>query len=144
VKNIIICDIDGTIADITHRLHFIEGETKDWDGFFKACVNDAPYVDIIEILNGLHQDSADIIYITGRSDIVRWETGFWLDKFDAPVGGIRMRKAGDFRPDHEIKAEMLQGLTPDDVWFILEDRDQVVKMWRENGFRVLQVADGAF
>lgn len=34
---IYIFDLDGTVADLTHRLHFITGETKDWDGFHGAC-----------------------------------------------------------------------------------------------------------
>jgi len=34
---IYIFDIDGTLADVSHRLHYITGETKDWDAFFAAC-----------------------------------------------------------------------------------------------------------
>jgi hypothetical protein len=30
------------------------------------------------------------------------------------------------------------------VWMVLDDRDQVVEMWRNLGLRVLQVAPGAF
>lgn len=29
----VIVDIDGTVADLRHRIHFIEGEKKDWDSF---------------------------------------------------------------------------------------------------------------
>jgi len=52
-----------------------------------------------------------------------------------------MRKADDRRPDTEVKLEMVRelGLTPDDVLCVLDDRQCVVDMWRENGFRCLQV-----
>lgn len=30
----VIVDIDGTVADLSHRIHFIEGEKKDWDSFY--------------------------------------------------------------------------------------------------------------
>jgi hypothetical protein len=39
---IYIFDLDGTIAHIDHRKHFIEGERKSWSRFYKACVDDTP------------------------------------------------------------------------------------------------------
>lgn len=45
----VIFDLDGTLCDITHRLHFIEGDNKDWDGFYKACPADIPKPAIIEL-----------------------------------------------------------------------------------------------
>jgi hypothetical protein len=30
----ILVDIDGTLADCTHRLHHIQKQPKDWDAFF--------------------------------------------------------------------------------------------------------------
>ena len=52
-----------------------------------------------------------------------------------------MRKEGDFRNDVEVKHEMIHSLniTPDDVLCILDDRQGVVDMWRQEGFRCLQV-----
>lgn len=142
----IICDIDGTIADISHRLHFIEGENKDWDAFFKACPDDKPHQDVIDLLWATFTFSRNLHYFSGRSDMVRRETENWLGDNRVPLGALHMRKSGDHRPDHEIKAEMIAelDLRPADVWFILDDRDQVVNMWRSKGFRVLQVADGRF
>lgn len=44
-----IFDIDGTIADCSHRLHFITGEHKNWDAFYDACLDDAPINDVIKM-----------------------------------------------------------------------------------------------
>lgn len=30
---------DGTVASLTHRLHFIMGKKRNWDGLYGACVN---------------------------------------------------------------------------------------------------------
>jgi phosphoglycolate phosphatase-like HAD superfamily hydrolase len=139
----IICDIDGTIADLTHRLHYIEGDSKDWEAFFKACVDDKPFDDIIDLLVSVSLEGP-IILFSGRSELVREETRQWLAECNVPYDELRMRKEGDHRPDYVVKAEMLGNLTPDDIWFILDDRDQVVNMWRDKGFRVLQVANGNF
>jgi phosphoglycolate phosphatase-like HAD superfamily hydrolase len=142
-NKIVICDIDGTIADLTHRLHYIQGETKDWDSFFAACGDDTPHEDVIDLVRLIPHDMP-IYLFSGRSDTTRAATEAWLEQNNVPYDQLRMRKAGDYRPDYEVKADMLRGLTPDDVWFILDDRDQVVNMWRDKGFRVLQVADGKF
>lgn len=37
-----IFDIDGTIADLSHRLPHIQKEPKDWDAFFGCVADDAP------------------------------------------------------------------------------------------------------
>lgn len=59
---------------------------------------------------------------------------------------ILMRKNKDYRHDTEVKPELLKnrGITPDDVAFILEDRNVMVQKWRELGFTCLQVAEGNF
>ena len=181
-KNIIICDIDGTIANLQHRLHFIknpDGTKKkkpDWDSFHKACVDDTPYDDVIEILCSLVEPvgnwaGREVYFFSGRNASVRRETIEWLEKH-VPITKVRwarpysdevrndpdydprfpydrgewfnhllMRSEGDRRPDKIIKLEMAEraGLTPDNVLCILDDRQSVVDMWRENGFRVMQV-----
>jgi beta-phosphoglucomutase-like phosphatase (HAD superfamily) len=152
VKNIILCDIDGTIADVRHRLHYIQnpdGSKKakpDWDAFHTACVNDPPFKDVVEIVNKLWLGDAnrDVYFLSGRNDVVREQTVQWLENYfpDILYAELYMRKAGDRRPDTVIKLEMVRelGFTPDDVLCIFDDRQSVVDMWRENGYRVLQVA----
>ena len=163
-KNLIICDLDGTIANIEHRLHYIKGPNKDWASFTKACVNDEPYKDVIEILWNMYdagrkhgerptdlQKVSDrfIYFFSGRSDVVRKETEEWLQRWVVSPSSLKndgrpylyMRKEGDYRPDTTIKYEMMYELkiTPDDVLCILDDRQSVVDMWRKEGFRCLQV-----
>tara|TARA_B000000565_G_scaffold250158_1_gene222338 strand:+ start:676 stop:1383 length:708 start_codon:yes stop_codon:yes gene_type:complete len=191
-KNLIICDLDGTIANIEHRLHYIKGPKKDWPSFNKACVHDTVNKDVREILWNMYdagrkngerptdlQKVSDrfIYFFSGRSEAVRKETEEWLhrwvvspsnckeveinkDEFDEICGNGRayttreyndkyfqlrpylyMRKEGDFRNDIEVKREMIHSLNikPDDVLCILDDRQGVVDMWREEGFRCLQV-----
>jgi hypothetical protein len=162
-KNLIICDLDGTIANIEHRLHYIKGPHKDWDSFNKACVDDTVNKDVREILWNMYDAGRDlsghpdlravsdrtVYFFSGRSDVVRKETEEWLrehvvapsmcDDLDRPK--LFMRKEGDFRNDVEVKREMIHSLniTPDDVLCILDDRQGVVDMWRQEGFRCLQV-----
>ena len=161
MKKIIICDIDGTIANVQHRLHFIknpDGTKKsykdtDWDSFNAACENDEPYKDVIEVVHSLvlgHGNGCnvcgaverEVYFFSGRNESVRSETAQWLQKHvHLGCSHLHMRSENDRRPDTVVKLEMLMslGLTPDDVLCILDDRQSVVDMWRENGFRVMQV-----
>jgi hypothetical protein len=79
---------------------------------------------------------------------VRSKTQQWLfwNVIAVNERDILMRKDGDWRHDTEVKPELLAkaGITPDDVYLILEDRDSMVTKWRELGYRCLQVADGKF
>ena len=160
-KTTIICDIDGTIANLQHRLHFIKNpdgtkrKKPDWDSFHKACVDDEPYEDVIEILHSLvrgHGNGCnvcgaverEVYFFSGRNESVRKETIEWLEKnVSIPVedGSLYMRSEGDRRPDTTVKYEMMYELKimPEDVLCILDDRQSVVNMWRENGFRVMQI-----
>ena len=165
-KRNIICDLDGTLADLTHRLHHVKGEKKNWDAFHAECVNDKPHEDVIQILLQLErvdcgcynpQDCGceprnnNVYILSGRNEVVRDETVCWLEKHvalhGAYVGGFHynsnlvMRKANDHRPDTEVKRDMVRelGLTPDNTLCVFDDRQCVVDMWRELGFRCLQV-----
>lgn len=41
-NKVIIVDIDRTLSDCQHRLHFTNGERKDWDTFYSALEDDKP------------------------------------------------------------------------------------------------------
>jgi hypothetical protein len=71
---IYLCDIDGTVADISHRLHFIQQKPSDWRGFFKACPGDTPIKEVIEVIQSLTSYGNNVIMVTGRSDEVRKDT----------------------------------------------------------------------
>lgn len=138
-------DLDGTLADITHRLHFIQNKPKDWPAFFRACVNDVPIDPMINVAFAMAQMGHIIEVWSGRSDIVRPETEEWLKAKGVPYRELRMRKDGDYRADHIVKAEWLEALHPHmRPVLAFDDRQQVVDMWRAHGIRCAQVAPGDF
>lgn len=149
-----VFDIDGTIADLSHRLHHISEEfddqgmkrKKDWDAFFANASKDAPIPHVIKLARHLAMAGPAIVYVSGRSDQCRRETSDWLGRHELPVGTLYMRKAGDHRPDNLVKGELLDKLQEDGYRPLMafDDRDQVVKMWRERGVPCAQVAEGAF
>ncbi len=160
MKSAYIFDIDGTIADCSHRLHHIQppfglvhfepGETEwkpDWDTFYSLCVNDKPIDNVCHLLRVLQRDF-EIIFITGRSEKFRNHTTEWLKRQLGSFAEYHlfMRADGDHRPDYVIKKEIYDEHIKDkfNVLGVFEDRDQVVKMWRELGLTCYQVADGSY
>lgn len=157
-KPLYIFDLDGTLANAEHRVHHINGATKDWRAFFAAAKDDTPLAGAIATLKALRRGSAEVWIWTGRSDEVRNETLAWLYKhadFDADPMLVAfyaperflMRKAGDHRLDHVIKYEWLANLEPPErnrLTAVFEDRSRVVAMWREAGVPCFQVAPGEF
>jgi hypothetical protein len=148
---IYLFDLDGTLCDIPHRLHFIKKESgtssKDWDAFFAACTDDSPIPEVIAVARALGA-FADIIIMSGRSDSVRQQTLDWLSAERVPIQGLYMREVGDHREDSIVKGEFLDDLLTktamSEIAGVFEDRSQVVKMYRVRGLRVFQVADGDF
>lgn len=141
-----IFDIDGTIADCSHRLHYIHPRpAKDWRAFFAACADDKPIQHIITLIWRLADDDR-VLLVSGRSDECREATTTWLEKHWVPYDRLYMRKAGDHRDDDILKSEMLDQILADGYRPIMafDDRDRVVAMWRKRGIPCAQVAEGNF
>lgn len=142
---IIIFDIDGTLADCTHRLHFIEGENKDWEAFFEAAKDDRPIFEIVKMCRLLWYGVKDTLCIvTGRPERTREATKKWLEDNQIRYDKLLMRKDGDHREDSEVKLEILEKIKFEigDPVLVFEDRTQCIEMYRKNGVRCLQVVDG--
>ena len=156
-NGVVLCDIDGTLADITHRLHFVhpyiggpenpEAAKKDWKSFFGGIPDDRPRLEVIDMLMKHEEEGRKIFIISARPDTYREMTEAWLEKaFNGyqPYEAVLMRRASDKRPDTEVKADMLRQYFPDHSWIreIIDDRPSVIRMWREKGFYVVDVGNG--
>jgi acid phosphatase class B len=150
MRPLYIFDLDGTLSDATHRRHFVENGNTQWDEFYLASQFDPPKRAIIQIMDTLYSSGADIYIFSGRSDIVRSQTEDWLDKncqFIYPLINLRMRKHWDHTPDDKLKRQWYDELPDHDkerLVAVFDDRDRIVKMWRELGITCLQVAPGDF
>lgn len=142
-----IFDLDGTLCDISHRLHFIQKEKADWAAFYAACSDDKPIEHMLRLCFDLIE-MAKLVFVSGRSDECRAATEAWLDKHLPSVVSkpLYMRKAGDFRQDYVVKLELMEQVKADGYrpLMVFEDRYQVVQAWRAAGIPCAQVAEGDF
>lgn len=144
----IICDLDGTLSDIRHREHHVRGKRKNWKRFFEGIPEDAISEVVADIVRHYSLTHA-IVFVSGRPESTRDNTVKWLARCvpDIKDYELHMRPDGDFRADNLIKAEIYEReLKPrlGAPFFVLDDRDQVVRMWRQHGLICLQVAEGDF
>ena len=151
MKTHIICDIDGTIANCEHRKHHVTSKPKNHDAFYAGVKDDLPIPDVIRLVRRLIDDEyaspLSLLFVTGRPEKCRDDTVEWLRKYHFyPVEyTLLMSKDGDFRQDYIVKQEILdKHIDKERVWFVLDDREQVVNMWRRNGLTCFQVAEGKF
>ena len=146
----VIFDLDGTLALIEKRRALADkGNGKmNWKTFFapENIQLDEPNVPVIEMAKMIKAQGHSVVIFSGRDSISRAETIAWLNKFGVPFDVLKMRPEGTFTPDNVLKQNWLDQLFPDTdtILCVFDDRDKVVKMWRDNGLSCFQVAPGNF
>jgi hypothetical protein len=140
----IMCDIDGTVA-----LH--DGLRGHFE--YEKVLIDLPNMPIIDLL-GLLLGNVNILFVTGRPERCREDTTTWLGKylFQPNDEELFMRPdflpngKHDYRKDYIVKEEIYRNHIEQkhDIILCLDDRKQVVDMWRSIGLTCLQVAEGNF
>lgn len=145
--SVVVFDIDGTIADNSHRQHHLMGGKKDWKSYNATMLDDGKIFDVALLLMEL-SEKHPIILCTGREEDYRPVTWTWLERngLDSYVHDIYMRPHLDYRSDAIVKVELLNRIKEDYgtpfLWF--DDRQKVVDSIRAQGIRVMQVAPGDF
>jgi predicted kinase len=142
----VLVDIDGTVALKGARSPFDESRVHE----------DRPNLPVIETLFALYEyllqsagpgETPKVVFMSGRTDACKEATIDWLRYHTGLPFELHMRASGDRRKDSIVKRELfdqhIRGKY--NVLCVLDDRDQVVKMWREElGLTCLQVAEGNF
>jgi predicted secreted acid phosphatase len=108
---IVVVDIDGTVADNSHREGFIQGSKKDWDAFYhpafmeKDAVIQGAKVGLSKLMTNRR---TKLVFLTGRPERTRLVTHRWLD---VNLGllmtqeEVLMRSDTDRRKAHDYKRD---------------------------------------
>lgn len=143
-EEIVIFDIDGTLADISQRVHHISSKPKNWNAFIEGMAKDKAIRSMVRLCNVLYASGLRIILCSGRNEKNRPETVEWLGRQGVNYHELLLRKDEDFRSDAVVKREILDTLDKSRILFVVEDRSRVVEMWRAEGLVCLQCAPGEF
>lgn len=136
-----LVDMDGTLAFGRFSQPGRRGPF-DWS----RVGEDDPHEPVIHMTRALAGAGYRIVVMSGRSDACHAETAAWLSEFGITPAALLMRRDGDYRPDHVVKAELFDAhVRPAyNVCGVIDDRDSVVAMWRSMGLMCAQVAPGDF
>ena len=151
----IIFDIDGTLVNLDHRVHFVKQDKPDWASFENGIKDDTIIPEMRSLLISIASDKNNrLIFCTGRKETTRGDT---LDQLNRITDGIKnlepttnfplyMRSINDFRPDPDVKSDLYDQMLDDGFKpvIVFDDRSSVVNMWRSRGVRCLQCAPGNF
>lgn len=146
MQKAILVDIDGTLADVEHRVHHVQSDTKNWKAFNDGMVHDELNLWCADLIKAMKKEGYKTVFITGRGESYREHTIEWMKKHNIEMDELFMRPASDRREDFEVKRELYEERIKSlyKVLFVVEDRASVVKMWREIGLVCLQCDWGDF
>ena len=146
-KQTIIFDVDGTIADVEHRRHFVSQKPADWKSFREQTKFDTPVEWVCDIAKRFIAQGDNVAFFSARNEsersITEKQISEWIGEGHQ---GLFLRPDGDFRRDDEFKSDLADKFEEvgGKIDIVFDDRNQVVDMWRQRGTTVVQVADGDF
>ena len=131
----IIVDVDGTLAKMENRSPY------EWD----RVDEDSVHEEVREAVNKLFPDYS-ILVVTGRDGSCKELTRQWLNENGIMFDQLWTRPEGDTRKDFTVKREIFDDNIRGeyDVKFVLDDRNQTVRCWRQMGLKCFQVSRGNF
>jgi predicted kinase len=135
-KKAVIFDLDGTLAIIGDR------DVYDGSKVHLDTVNSP----IRELLFSFKKERYKVIIVSGRNIEHGEVTTQWLKDNKIYYDDLFMRPRTDLRCDAKVKYEIYR----DEIFphyrvdYIIDDRDKVVRMWRQIGLTCLQCNYGDF
>jgi predicted kinase len=149
-QDVVVCDLDGTLCDISHRLHLVKSEEPDfkpnWREFFARIPADSVRVEVLDQLLELEEAGNKIILVSARPEDYREATEVWLEQTfkGYPLAtALIMREHGDHREDSIVKRELYDKYLKNlNIIKVFDDRPRVIRMWQELGLPVVDCGSG--
>ena len=98
----VIFDVDGVLADATHRQYLVTGNRRNWDMFFELCSKD-PLIEPTATVARLIDPNLTVILLTARPSWVAPETLGWLERHGVRWDLLIMREHGDYSMARDFK-----------------------------------------
>jgi hypothetical protein len=140
----VLFDIDGVIADNSHRWHYIaDRKHADWMKYYAGLSYDKPIQGVIDLIN-LLRPNYQICLVTGRPERLDIETTAWMFKNRVHFDRLYMRPDKDFSKNAELKKKLLdERIRPNhsEIHGAFDDNPEAVKMYRDNGIMALQLPE---
>jgi predicted kinase len=129
----VFCDVDGSLAEN-------EGERNQFDE--TKVLLDSCREGVAKWVRGLYS-THNIGILSGRHDSCSTDTCSWLSCYRVPFDLLLMRPATNFDHDYIVKRRIMETILrvipKERIAFLIDDRWQVIRMWKDMGFKVYPV-----
>jgi phosphoglycolate phosphatase-like HAD superfamily hydrolase len=139
MKRAVIFDVDGTLCDVRSIRHLLRA-SNNFHAFHMASIDCPPHQWVVDAAREVHAAGDAVLIVTARDWKYRNLTAFWLAMHDVPSDAMWMRRSGDPRPDHLVKADILKQIRRSfDPVHAYDDRPTVCDLWKRNRIPVTVV-----
>jgi hypothetical protein len=136
-KKVAIVDIDGVVADVRHRVHFVERTPKNWKRFFAAAVHDEPHAEGLAVVDKLAEEH-EVVFLTGRPEHLRDDTTAWLTAHGLGAHRLIMRADGDRGSSARFKLREVNRMARHrTISIVIDDDAAVIATMRDAGYPTL-------
>lgn len=142
----VIFDVDGTLCDVRSVRHYVErppgavGFRRDFVQFHRASEACPSFPRVAALASRVREQGFAVVVVTGREARWRELTLRWLEKQRIGFDDLLTRPAGDYRPDAEVKEELLMEICT--RWaptLAVDDRDDILTVWQAAGIATVAV-----
>ena len=142
MRDAVIFDVDGTLADVSGIRHYVTDDPKhrNFTKFHAAASLVPPHQQVADLARSLRSAGFAILVVTSRKEQWRWHTTVWLRKWGIEHDHLVMRPDADERPDVEVKRDILSRLREHyRIALAVDDNPSVVALWRAEDIPVVRV-----
>lgn len=141
MRNAVIFDMDGTLADVRSIRHLVvpptpkpKGWKKDFHAFHALSVDVPPNRAVVDHAHRASLLGNAVVIVTARAAKYRPHTAFFLAMHNIPSDALYMRANNDNRPDYDVKRDILAQIrTRYNVIHAVDDNPEVIRLWQEEG-----------
>lgn len=139
----IVFDVDGVLADASHRLSLVQGKNRDFDAFFEACELDE-VIESYAILASLIDRETTVCLVTARPISVLDKTLSWLELKDIRWDVLIMRPSELFDSAQRFKQAEVRRLRDlgCDVRLAIDDDPRNISMFLDMGIAAIYENSG--
>ena len=132
----IVFDVDGTLVDVAQLAEqHLSKKPKDWAAFHNGSLHAAPHQWVVDAARDAYGQGYAVLVVTARMSDYSGVTAQWLDNQPVPRDRMYMRSSGDYRPDWQVKADIVAQILADGflITHAYDDNPAVLALWADIG-----------